>query len=273
MNDAVRPFRAAKATAIGSRESNQDRCFFLDDGTSVLLGVADGLGGHPRGEVAAQLFADVCETRFRQTPRPLVDPESFMLECIGRAHQAIRRFGSRQDPPIAPRTTAVLAIIQDGIAHWAHVGDSRLYLSRDNRLTLQTRDHALVRYVRQSADLPPRPRTSLTRCLGGLPQPPTTTCGAPTPLHEGDALLLCTDGLWSQVPEQRLAGLLASSPDSLETALPALTEEAAQTPGSDNVTAIALAWTQAAVAMPAELHDATMRDLSPPFEQLPDPKE
>jgi len=273
MNDATRPFRAAKASAIGSRESNQDRCFFFDDGTSVLLGVADGLGGHPRGEVAAQLFADVCETQFRQTPRPLADPESFMLQCIARAHQAIRRFGSRQSPPISPRTTAVLAIIQDGIAYWSHVGDSRLYLSRRSQLTLQTRDHALVRYVRQSADLPPRARTSLTRCLGGLPQPPTTTCGAPIPLHEGDALLLCTDGLWSQVPEDRLAELFAASPDALEAGLPALIDAAAQTPGSDNVTAVALAWTQAAVAAPAALADATMRDLSPPFEELTETKD
>jgi protein phosphatase len=92
-------------------------------------------------------------------------------------------------------------------------------------------------------------------------------------LHEGDALLLCTDGLWSQVPEQQLAKLLAASPESLETALPALIEEAAQTPGSDNVTAVALVWTQAAVALPAALHDATLRDLPPPFEEIPDHKE
>ena len=55
MNAPERPFSAAKATAIGARNSNEDRCFFLDGGDTLLMGVADGLGGHPRGDVAAQV--------------------------------------------------------------------------------------------------------------------------------------------------------------------------------------------------------------------------
>lgn len=244
MSTTARPFSAARATAIGARDSNQDRCFLYDDGETLLMGVADGLGGHPRGEVAAQLLVDVCESQFRLAPRPLADPEGFMLDCIAHAHRAIRRFGHRQRPPITPRTTAVLAVVQGHTAHWAHVGDSRLYVFRGGQPFAQTRDHAQTRYVRQSADEPPRARTTLTRCLGGLPSPPTTTCGAPFQLLAGDSLLLCSDGLWGQVRHNELTWVFGEGDLSLEDRLPTLVEQAASQPGSDNVTAVALTWTR-----------------------------
>lgn len=241
-------FIAAKSTATGARENNQDRGFFLNDGATLLLGIADGLGGHPRGEVAAQLLADVCETQFRSRSRPLEGPEEFMLDCIGRAHHAIRRFGERQQPPITPRTTAVLAVVQENRARWAHVGDSRLYLYRDEQLLLQTRDHSQTQYIRQTVDEPPRARTSLTRCLGGLPRPPTTTCSTPLSLQPGDSLLLCSDGLWSQTPEPQLAALFDGKPDDLESRLQQLVQQAATVMASDNVTAVALSWLGPAAA-------------------------
>lgn len=268
MSQAEKPFAAARATAVGSRECNQDRCFFFDDGNTLLLGVADGLGGHPRGEVAAQLLADVSESLFRQASRPLADPESFMLDCIARAHAAIRRFGGRQNPPIAPRTTAVLAVIQDGIAQWVHVGDSRLYVYQSGNLATQTVDHAQTQYIRYSADTPPRARTSLTRCLGGMPSPPTTTCSSPFPLDMGDSLLLCTDGFWSQLTEKRLAGLFEAEPERLENHLSALVDEAAGQAISDNVTAIALTWLERA-GEPPNLRtstDSAPRDAKPAYE-------
>ena len=242
MSQTHRSFAAARSTATGARENNQDRSVFLHDGTTVLLGVADGLGGHPRGEVAAQLFVDVCETQFRRSTRPLESPEDFMLHCIGRAHHAIRRFGERQQPPITPRTTAVMAVVQGDQARWAHVGDSRLYLYRDEQLLLQTRDHSQTQYTRQSADEPPRARTSLTRCLGGLPRPPTTTCSTALALQPGDALLLCSDGLWSQTAEPQLAELFDGDPALLESRLQRTVAQAAATAASDNVTAVALTW-------------------------------
>lgn len=241
MTAAPRAFEAARATLTGNRASNQDRCLALHSHGSVLLAVADGLGGHPRGEAAAQLLIDVSESLFHQAAKPIADPADFMLRCIGRAHQAILRFGSRQDPPVAPRTTAVLALVQDGAAHWAHVGDSRLYLLRGGQVQAQTRDHAHVRFVRQSADEISQPRISLTRCLGGLPQPPLTTCGAATELEAGDTLLLCTDGLWGQLPDMRLAAF-ADRATPIEAGLRSLVAQAGAAPNSDNVTAVALRW-------------------------------
>lgn len=242
MNAEQRPFEAAKASLIGDRQCNQDRSLVLSSGETVLLGLADGLGGHPRGEVAAQLLVDVCETLFRRAPKPLADPEHFMLQCIGKAHQTILRFGRRQRPPIAPRTTAVLAVIQAGTAYWVHVGDSRLYLLRTGKIHRQTRDHAQIRFVRQSAGESSRPRSSLTRCLGGLEEPPTTTCGAPVRLQQHDTLLLCSDGLWGQVSTGALTAAFSAGHSTVESELQPLVETAAERPNSDNVTAVALRW-------------------------------
>ena len=238
----VKAFEAAKGSLTGDRITNQDRCLFLSSANTALLCLADGLGGHPRGEVAAQMLLDAAETLFRQADKPLPDPERFMLQCIGKAHKAILQFGGRQSPPVAPRTTAVIAIVQDGTAYWCHVGDSRLYLIRNAQVVAQTRDHAEVRYVRQSATEVSRPRASLTRCLGGLLQPPTTTCGAPTRLCHGDALLLCSDGLWNQIPKRALINAFEPRDASVEDRLQALLELAATAPNSDNVSAVALRW-------------------------------
>ena len=242
MSEPDRPFEAAKASLIGSRSCNQDRCLVLGDGETILLGLADGLGGHPRGEVAAQIVVDVCESLFRRAPRPLPDPEHFMLQCIGKAHHAIIRFGRRQTPPIAPRTTAVLAVIQSGMAYWVHVGDSRLYLIRRGRIHRQTRDHAQIRFVRQSARESSRPRASLTRCLGGLVAPPTTTCSSPTLLQRHDTIVLCSDGLWGQVASRTLATAFEDRQPQIADSLQSLVETAATRSNSDNVTAIALRW-------------------------------
>ncbi len=242
MNAPQRHFEASRTSLVGSRSCNQDRSLVLSNESTTLVAVADGLGGHPRGEVAAQITIDICGALFRRTPVPLPDPERFMLHCIGRAHQAILRFGRSQDPPIAPRTTAVLAIIQSGTAHWVHVGDSRLYLIRDREIHRQTRDHAQIRFVRQSEQAPSRPRTSLTRCLGGAQEPPTTTCSSPTVLQQGDTLLLCSDGLWAQIPRTALAAAFADPGEDIGHSLDRLAELAVASPNSDNVTAVALRW-------------------------------
>jgi serine/threonine protein phosphatase PrpC len=106
----------------------------------------------------------------------------------------------------------------------------------------RTRDHAQVRFVRHSASETSRPQASLTRCLGGLVPPPTTTCGPATRLQQGDTIVLCSDGLWGQVPDQALTETFAGQPAALGSKLQTLAERAAAQPGSDNVTAVALRW-------------------------------
>ena len=241
MTSTKKEFEIAHASLTGGRGSNQDRCLALTNGNAILLGLGDGLGGHPRGDAAAQLLMDVCAFRFNRAETPIKDPAAFMLGCVGQAHQAILDYGQQQAPPIAPRTTAVLSVIQQSIVYWSHVGDSRFYLIRDAQVIGQTLDHRFLS-VRRTADRRKHLRASLTRCLGGVTEPPVTTCGPPTRLQSGDTLLLCSDGLWSQVAPAAIIETFADHRVSLDAQLKALVSQAVQTPRSDNVTALALRW-------------------------------
>jgi serine/threonine protein phosphatase PrpC len=232
--------QAHRISLTGDRQNNQDRSIVLESGSVTLLAIADGLGGHPRGEVAAQLFIDVCEMMLRRAEQPLRDPERFMIECIRRAHYAILQYGDRQTPPISPRSTAVIAILQYGKLWWAHVGDSRLYLLRDHGILVQTRDHSLVQPLKRPGKETVKTRSSITRCLGGYDEPPEISFGIPMRLQPDDTLLLCTDGLWNQLPQEALVEIMTG--EQLDAGLRKAAQTAASRPRSDNVTAIALRW-------------------------------
>ena len=235
-------FESARISLVGNRKMNQDRSAIFSQGPTTLMVIGDGLGGHPRGEVAAQLLMDICESMFRQEEKPLRDPEQFMARCLHNAHAAVVGFGDRQNPPICPRTTAVMAVVQGGVAYWAHVGDSRLYLVRNSHILAQTKDHSRVRYIHASAGASSGIRSNITRCLGGE-EPPTITSSTPVELQTGDTLMLCSDGLWSQVPREQLLRALAA-PEDFAAAIQALANEAVHQgyPRSDNVTILAIRW-------------------------------
>lgn len=233
------PLELVRISLKGDRKLNQDRCLAISKGGDTLLILGDGLGGHPRGEVAAQLLVDTCEHLFRNSEHPVDDPRGLLAECLARAHAAIVRFGLNQQPPIAPRTTGVACLVQGDTAWWSHVGDSRLYLYRDGRLLDQTRDH--TRRRPRSGD--GQPRLTITRCLGGTRPPPDLAESGPTPLLPGDTLLLSSDGFWAQHDHDEL-GRRLYQPGELGDNLAALANEACRSaaPRSDNTTVVALRW-------------------------------
>lgn len=244
----IRP-ETAKISLPGNRSINQDRCSILSAPNCTLMVLADGLGGHPKGEVAAQTLINMVQQIFNRSLKPIPAPERFMQACIQRAHQAILEFGNRHNPPIAPKTTAVMALVQNGMCYWAHVGDSRFYLIRKGAIAAQTRDHSLVQLMHTIHSGNPErtqgvSRNSITRCLGGEISAPMPTYGAPTQLLPGDTLLICSDGLWGQLEEKELLAGISNLKLSLNSRITALGEFAQNkgAPNSDNVTACALQW-------------------------------
>ncbi len=239
-------YRAGQASLRGDRSGNQDRCALIDAGEAVLLVLGDGMGGHPRGEVAAQLLIDTCREELEQATRPIADPAAFLARVLKEAHDAIRFYGLQQDPPIDPRTTAVVVLLQHGMVHWAHAGDSRFYLFRNGTVLTRTRDHSYVERLHQNGlidreQLENHPhRNYVTRCLGG--KAPLSRPGVSRQiLAPGDRLLLCSDGLWGSLDEELMADALFSAM-APEEAAQALAAEAAQAafPDSDNVTLLLL---------------------------------
>jgi len=239
-------YSAGQASLVGNRHNNQDRCALIESGDTLLLVLGDGMGGHPRGEMAAQILVDTCRQQLQHQSGPLADPRGFLIDTLDLAHEAIRIYGQRHSPAIDPRTTAVVTLIQDGMAHWIHAGDSRFYLFRDGEILTRTQDHSYVERLRQQGIITARQlehhpqRNYVTRCLGGASMPPPATLGKRI-LAPGDRLLLCSDGLWGSVDEELMSDALFStmSPDE---AAAALAEEAAQAafPESDNVTLLTL---------------------------------
>ncbi|MDE2121677.1 MAG: serine/threonine-protein phosphatase, partial [Betaproteobacteria bacterium] len=149
-----------------------------------------------------------------------------------------------------PRTTVVLCVLQKGVAQWAHVGDSRLYFLRGGVLVTRTLDHSHAEQRMLQAAFQTQPgaaadpgpnRNVLYTCLGS-PQPPFIEIGVPQSLRPGDVMLLCSDGLWSQIDQAAIIQLLSER--ALSDAVPELVERALRhrSSESDNVTALALEW-------------------------------
>lgn len=239
--------QSACANRLGNRPNNEDRCLIIERPGRVLLAVADGMGGHARGELAAQTAIDSFTWQFEQQRSAINKPAVFLQMMLENAHFEVIQAGRQQRPAVDPRTTCVVCLVQDDHAWWAHLGDSRLYLVRRGRLLTRTCDHTPLEELRQAGavaetEMHRHPlRNSVSRCLGGAvtPQPPSLAEAA---LEPGDVLLLCSDGLWSALSEEQLVALGADA--DLAGAVERLAGQAerASYPRSDNISLVALRW-------------------------------
>ncbi len=238
-----------ESSLLGNRRVNQDRCIAVESDDVILLGLADGMGGHPKGERAAEILIETCDTFFHQAQKPVAKPREFLTRLLQKAHENVTSFGLEQSPSIDPRTTAVVVMIQKGTAYWAHVGDSRFYLFRDGVPLRRTVDHSYVERLQQFGVISAEEREDhphrnyVTRCLGGEINLPQVTLGKPEKLQYNDTLLLCSDGLWAHIKEE-IMGAALMHPDPMSDILLDLTRQAEEIayPDSDNVTAIGLRW-------------------------------
>ena len=140
----------AQSTRQGNRNDNQDRASIVVTDTRILLTVADGMGGHIGGDVAAEAAIDAMVRCFkRQRGNSIRDAGDFMRESIAEAHEAVVMLGSALSPELRPRTTITVCLVADNCATWAHVGDSRIYLLRDRKVVTRTRDHSAVELLVQ----------------------------------------------------------------------------------------------------------------------------
>jgi len=232
----------------GGRKVNQDRMGYLYTRDSLMMMVADGMGGHARGEVAAQLTMQTVASVYQRLAKPLLaDPAAFLEEAIQASHHELHRYRAEQGLPEAPRTTIVLCVVQRGVAVWAHAGDSRLYLIREGAIVERTLDHSRVHHLVTSGLIRPEDakdhpeRNRIFNCLGAFVAP-TVEISHPTALHGGDILLLCSDGLWGTLNDRAIVS--AFSDRTVMRAVPELVDAALEEGGaeSDNCTALAMAW-------------------------------
>ncbi len=237
-------FSVFQISRRGGREKNEDRMGYCYTRESGLFVLADGMGGHPEGEVAAQIALQTISALYQKEARPVVkNVTEFLSSALMTAHHQIIRYASEKGMLDTPRTTLVVAIVQGTSATWVHCGDSRLYVVRNGELVTRTRDHS---YLEQQSG-PGMLRTDrinrniLFTCLGS-PTKPVFDVTGPVTLQEGDKILLCSDGLWGSLSDDEIVRQLATQ--AVSQAVPDLVEQALRKGGErgDNVTVIALEW-------------------------------
>lgn len=251
-------FSVYQESHIGGRSMNQDRMGYCYTRDALLLVLADGMGGHPRGEVAAAIALRTISVLFQQQADPYVKgPARFLEDACHAAHREIHRHASAQGWPETPRTTIVACVVQHNTATWAHCGDSRLYLLRGGRILARTRDHSHIEKLIHGGRVPESARhthpdrNKLYNCLGAQAAP-KVELSRQAGLETGDVMLLCSDGLWAVLPEEELVAALSTG--AVERAVPDLLRSALRVAGagSDNVTGLAIAWQEAAEGRPAD---------------------
>ena len=241
-------FSVYQHSHIGGRKVNQDRMGYCFTRDALLLVLADGMGGHQHGEIAATIAMQTLSMLFQMAAKPYIKkPERFLEDAMQQAHRDILAYMARHKLPESPRTTVVACLVQHNCAVWAHCGDSRLYWVRANRVLAQTRDHSHLEYLIAKGLASPAARAShpdrnkLYNCLGGG-NAPRIELSRQAGLAPGDVLLLCSDGLWSMVPDAEIAQKLATR--TVVQAVPELVSMAVAIggPRADNTTALAISW-------------------------------
>jgi serine/threonine protein phosphatase PrpC len=249
-------FSVYQRTEQAGRKNNEDRMGYTYTRESALFVVADGMGGHAHGELAAQMALEVVTAAFQTHAHPLLaDPRLFLTQTLLAAHHHILQFSHEQGMADSPRTTLVALVVQEGQAWWAHCGDSRLYWFRAQHLQTRTLDHS---YTEQKPKgMLPKGMTSadylaklanrnvLFTCLGA-PTKPIYDVSAPVKLLHGDRFLLCSDGLWGQFSDAELTDFYLT--DTVPNSSSFLIDLALKRGGRycDNVTVIGLEWEDSA---------------------------
>jgi serine/threonine protein phosphatase PrpC len=239
-------FSVYQVSRKGGREKNEDRMGYCYTRDSGLFALADGMGGHPEGEVASQLALQTLAAAFqREAKSTLKSPLRFLQDAILAGHHQLLRYATEKGLVDTPRTTVVACVLQGKAAFWAHCGDSRLYLVRAGKLIARTRDHSYTELQQTLSQVVPIDarfnRSVLFTCLGSPGKPVIDTVG-PVNLQTGDRLIVCSDGLWSQLDDDAIVDLLTTR--SLSDAVPEMVERALRNGGTrgDNVTVLAVEW-------------------------------
>jgi serine/threonine protein phosphatase PrpC len=219
------------------RDKNEDMCFVkeFDDG-SALLGVFDGLGGQAGGDKASEKARDSL-AEFNPDSRAL---EGHLVELMQIANRGILDMVDQVPDLRGMGTTMTVAYVGDGSVTWAHVGDSRLYLFREGKLQRITEDDTIPGLLLAEGEIDHEEarvhplKNVLFDCLG---RGDFEAHAGRFEIQEQDILLLSTDGLHDEVPEEEMISILQLNKD-LQGMLEALVSAALEAGGRDNITVV-----------------------------------
>jgi protein phosphatase len=225
--------RTVALTDTGRKRRHNEDVYVVDP---PIFAIADGMGGANAGEVAAALAADALRGEGGSGEDTLV---MLMQEANRRVYEQANEDAAKS----GMGTTMTVALLEDSRVRIGHVGDSRAYLIRDGELSQLTDDHSLVGELVRSGKLAPEEadthpqRSVITRVLGTDPEVDVDTITIET--RSGDLFLLCSDGLYSMVGNDRILELVERNRRDLDAAAKALIRAANKGGGDDNITVVA----------------------------------
>lgn len=245
--------RHAAATDVGrQRSGNED--FFLLHPDRRLFVIADGMGGHAAGDIASRLAAETVAAYFDEADLPRrPDPSTgrddsmaqHLIRSIKLANSSVFEEASESCERHGMGTTIVALTFGGDIAHWAYVGDSRLYRLRDGRLDQLTRDHSLLEQTIERQDLSGDEierlhqhfpyKNVLTRAIGSRYVVEVDT--GREELKDGDLFVMTTDGVHDTIDDPQLQSILEDHADDWKTATRSIIAECNRAGGPDNITA------------------------------------
>ncbi len=208
---------ACAAQHQGDRKEQQDRVAILAHPRKrgvALAVVADGMGGHTGGALAAEQVVHTAKTNLEQFFSIDENPQLMLQNSMREAHTMIKasRFMNEMDP----HSTAVMLLLQPGRITWGHCGDSRLYHFRGTNLVNRSVDHSYVEYLISTGKITAEQalthpnRNVLLASLGGQDDP-KIALDETSDLAAGDAFVLCSDGLWAYFDDVELGVLIAQN--------------------------------------------------------------
>lgn len=231
------------------RQYNEDSLYVcgLDLNTTshgLLVGVADGMGGHNGGDVASQLAVKTLNSYYEKEASDCstADLLERLIHVVEEANSAIYNVSSENEGLCGMGTTLTSVCMKNSEALIAHVGDSRAYLYRDNVLTQLTDDHSLVAQAVREGILTPEQaakhpqRNIITRALGT--KDTVEVDSLIIKVQKDDLLLLSSDGLHGFVDDPEISDILSSQYDSLDDVTDDLIKGALEKGGPDNVTVV-----------------------------------
>lgn len=243
--------RSVGKTDIGLvRKVNEDNFLCeklegIDD--SYLYIVADGMGGHNAGEVASSMAVQEVASYIKERTEVLKLGEKEIQDLIRNAmlyaNDKVYKTSIIKSNCLGMGTTLSMVLLKGTSIHIGHVGDSRIYLIRNNEITRLTEDHSLVAELIKSGSIKPEEANShpqknvITRALGTeyTLEPDMSRCD----VQDGDYVLICTDGLSNAVYEEEMVSLITKTSD-LNEACELLIDKAKENGGFDNITAVVI---------------------------------
>ena len=220
----------AIVTDKGERQINEDSATAVECEGRWLFVLADGLGGHGHGEVASAIVTDTARTVMGETSGEPGTLDELIETVLETAQERLFEKQRIDSDSSSYKTTAVVLAADDESVRWGHIGDSRLYYFRKNRLMTRTMDHSVPQMLVNAGKLKEKQirghedRNKLLRVLGTRYDSPKYVIDIPVKREEKQAFLLCSDGFWEWIDEKKMIRLLKKS-RSAQQWLDLMTEE------------------------------------------------